>query len=105
MHEIRDIDELSDLLHQNSHVILDFYTPTCPPCKAIAPYLDELAEEYPLISFAKVNCHGEGGDVAHEYKIGAVPTFILFANGKKVHTVYGGDRKELLEAIKENFSY
>jgi thioredoxin 1 len=104
MLELKDIDELSDLLHQNTYVLLDFYTPTCPPCKAIAPYLDELAEEYSAVSFAKVNCHGEGGDIAHEYKIGAVPTFIFFASGKKIHTVHGGDRKELLQAIKEKFS-
>ena len=104
MNELKDIDELSELLHQNTYVILDFYTPTCPPCKAIAPYIDELAEEYPVISFAKVNCHGKGGEIAQEYKIGAVPTFIFFSNGKKIHTVYGGDRDELLQAIKEKFS-
>ena len=104
MLELTDVDQLKDLISRNSYVVIDFYTPTCPPCKAIAPYFQELSQTYPLISFAKVNCHGDGGDIASEYAIGAVPTFIFFVNSKKVHTVHGGDRKELLSAIENKFS-
>lgn len=104
MLEITDMDDMVNLIDRNTYVVVDFYTPSCPPCKAIAPYLDELAEMYPVISFAKVNCHGDGGEIASKYSVGAVPTFIFFHNGKKIHTVYGGDRVELHDAIKQKFS-
>jgi thioredoxin 1 len=103
MIELKDIDDFNDLIKSNTYVVVDFYTPSCPPCKAIAPYLEELSELYPIIEFSKVNCHGQGGDIASEFKIGAVPTFVFFSNGKKVHTVYGGDREELHSAIKQKF--
>jgi thioredoxin 1 len=103
MIDITELDQLNSLLQKNTYVLVDFYTPSCPPCQSIAPYLEELADQYPLVSFVKVNCN-TSVDIPQAYDIGAVPTFLLFTNGKKAAVKYGSNKEELLAAIKENFS-
>ena len=51
----------------------------------------------------KVDCN-KSVDIPQTYDIGAVPTFLLFTDGKKAAVKYGSNKEELLAAIKENFS-
>ena len=103
MNTVKTLDELNSLLEKNSYVILDFYTPSCPPCNLIAPYVEELSHQYPLVAFVKVDCT-KSFDISNEYNVGAVPTFIFLKNKEKVAMQHGANREELLTAIKENFS-
>jgi thiol-disulfide isomerase/thioredoxin len=103
MNTVKTVDELNSLLEKNSYVILDFYTPSCPPCNLIAPYVEELSQQYPVVAFVKVDC-SKSVDIPSEYNVSAVPTFIFLKNKVKVAMRYGANREELLAAIKENFS-
>ena len=70
-------------------VLVDFWAPWCGPCKAIAPILDELAEEFAgKLRIAKVNID-ENEDVAAEYGIRAIPTMLLFKGGQVVEQFVG----------------
>ncbi|CAI4217795.1 unnamed protein product [Parascedosporium putredinis] len=76
--------ELDTLLASNTSVIVDFYADWCPPCRAIAPVFSQLADEYAVtghVAFAKVNVDNVK-DVAAKYGVSAMPTFVVFRNGK-----------------------
>lgn len=78
-------------------VLVDFYADWCQPCKAVAPIIDELSQEFPQVSFVKVNVD-ENQDVASQYSVFSIPTFLIFKNGKVIDQFVGAQGKE---AFKE----
>ena len=64
-------------------VLIDFYTPTCPPCRAMAPTLEQIASEQSAnLKIVKVDA-SEEAELATEFGIRAVPTFVLLNDGTK----------------------
>ena len=79
-------------------VVVDFWAPWCGPCKAIAPILEELAEELGGgVKICKVNVDNNS-EVATTYEIRAIPTILIFKDGKVADTVVGLTSKEDLKA-------
>lgn len=66
------------------HLVVDFWGVWCPPCKAMNPILDKVAAAFPGVTFAKVNST-ENPELVEEYKVQAIPAFILFKDGEVVH--------------------
>lgn len=70
-------------------VLLDFWSPTCPPCRQLAPVLTSLAKEMVgQLKVAKLNVQ-EQPAAASVFEIRGVPTLILFKEGKQLAQTVG----------------
>jgi thioredoxin 1 len=88
----------SEVLKSSTPVLVDFWGEWCPPCRALAPILDELADEYDgRVKIAKVNTE-EQQELAVEYGIRAIPTLLLFNQGQVADQLIGLKSKRDLKA-------
>ncbi len=70
-------------------VLVDFYADWCPPCRALAPILDTLAQQVDgEARIVKVNVDHEPA-LAQSYGINSIPTLLVFAGGREVDRIAG----------------
>lgn len=101
--EIDSREQLEGLLRGNGLVFVDFYATWCGPCMKIAPEIERLSEIYTHVKFYKADV-GELDDVGAKYSIRAMPTFLLFKDGKEIKRLVGGGvtgLKNIQEALDD----
>lgn len=90
-----------EVLQSSTPVLVDFWGEWCPPCRALSPILDELAEEYQgRVKIGKVNIDNQQA-LAAEYGIRAVPTMLLFSQGQVTDQIIGLKSKRDIKATFE----
>jgi len=87
----------ADVISADKPVLVDFYAEWCGPCKAMAPALDELAEELAdRVTIVKLDAD-ESPEAPTKYGIRGFPTMMLFKNGEVAATKIGAMRKSELK--------
>jgi thioredoxin 1 len=69
-------------------VVVDFWAPWCPPCRALAPTIAALAEERADIVVGKVDVDDHPA-LAERYGIQSIPTVLVFRGGELVSRSIG----------------
>ena len=97
--EITDAQFEADVLQSKTPILVDFWATWCAPCKAIAPVLDQLAEEYDgKVVIGKVNVD-ENPATPGQYGVRGIPTMVLFKDGKVIDQLVGAVPKNQIEAL------
>lgn len=91
----------TEVLDHKGVVFVDLYADWCGPCKMTAPIIEELSEEIESVKFVKINVD-ENQQLAAQYNIFSIPTFMVFKNGKVVNQFVGGrDKSSFIAEIKK----
>lgn len=80
-------------LAEGKLMMVDFWASWCGPCSALAPTIDEIAQEQTGCKVGKVNVDEEP-ELARQYRIMSIPTLMVFRSGELVRRETGGRSKE-----------
>ncbi len=79
----------AQVLGSKKPVLVDFYSPTCGPCRMLAPTIEKLARQYEgKAVVCKVNVD-RLSELANRYGIQGVPSVLFFQDGKEVGRLIG----------------
>jgi thioredoxin 1 len=77
-------------------IMVDFWATWCMPCKAMAPVIEEIAAQTKgKVKVGKVDVD-KNGPLANQFGIQAIPTIIIFKDGKAVESLVGIQSKAAL---------
>ena len=96
MNPVTENDFDNEVLQSDQPVLVDFWAEWCGPCHAIAPVLDQMAQERSDLKIVKLNIDEEPA-VAQRYGVMSIPTLILFKGGEPAAAAVGAMPKSMLE--------
>ncbi|KAL5210909.1 hypothetical protein ABZP36_006532 [Zizania latifolia] len=79
-------------------MVIDFSASWCGPCRFIEPSFKEMASRFADAVFLKIDVD-ELSEVARQWKVEAMPTFVLIKGGREVSRVVGAKKDELERKI------
>lgn len=100
--ETTDATFTADVLQNSLPVLVDFWADWCMPCRALAPMIDQVAEELAgKLKVFKVDVDANQ-QTAQTFRIMSIPTLILFQGGEPKGQIVGRPRNKeaLLEEIE-----
>ena len=91
---VTDSNFESMVLQSDIPVMVDFWASWCAPCRAIAPIVEEMSNEYAgKVRVAKMNVD-ENREVSTKYGIMSIPAVFIFKDGEVVEQIIGLRQKE-----------
>lgn len=96
----KNFDEVTS---SDKPMLVDFWATWCGPCQFMLPIFDKLAKKYgDKVSFGRLNVDDNQG-IAMRFDVYAIPTFIVFMNGKAVDKAVGAVGEKGLEGLLEKY--
>lgn len=90
------LDFETDVLQSKMPVLVDFWAPWCPPCRAIAPSLEEISNELEgKLQVIKVDID-QNPELAQRFGVRSIPTLKLFIGGTVAEEIVGVVPKQTL---------
>lgn len=97
--EFNDANFKGEVLDSDIPVLVDFWAEWCGPCKALAPTISELADEYHTkMKVGKVNVD-QNSSTASTYGVRSIPTLLLFQDGSVVNQIVGNVPKDSITKL------
>ncbi|HIH06863.1 MAG TPA: thioredoxin, partial [Candidatus Nitrosotenuis sp.] len=81
---------------------VDFWAEWCGPFKMMHPVFERMAKKYRHIKFTRVNVD-QNQDISMKYGVQAIPTFILFKDGKQVERMTGAVGEPGIQMIAKKY--
>jgi thioredoxin 1 len=94
--DVRDASFASEVLGSDVPVLVDFWAAWCAPCRVMHPVLQELAAARDDLRIVRVDVEREL-QLAADYGVLAMPTFMLFRDGEPVLRLVGARPRRRLE--------
>ncbi len=95
----QDFDDI--VMKNDKPVLVDFWAPWCVPCKALAPTLDELAEEYAEeMEVVKVDIEANPA-LATRFGVRGIPLLMVVKDGAELARTFGTISRSRLDAFVE----
>jgi|688.fasta_scaffold313512_2 thioredoxin 1 len=92
----------ADVLKAKEPVLVDFYATWCPPCKRMAPVVDEVANQFAdKVKVFKVDVD-ENPQLSQALEITSIPTLVVFKNGRVIAANTGFTPKDALVSMVES---
>lgn len=96
MIEPKSYEELAQIIEKPEKIVLFFTADWCPDCQFIYPVMPEIEEENADFTFVRVN-RDNFMEVAQEWNIFGIPSFVVLENGKEIGRLVNKLRKTKAE--------
>jgi len=100
VHHVHSVEELTNLkASKDKLVVVDFSATWCGPCRAIAPFYEELAKKTPNAVFIHVDID-ELADAPDVSDVSGVPTFKFYKNNTLITQFSGANQAKLQSTVQ-----
>ncbi len=90
-----------EVMQSDKPVLVDFWATWCGPCRMLAPFIKQIAEENPDIKVCKVNVDEEP-QLAQQFNVTGIPTVLVIKNGMVTEKSVGFvPKQKLLELVNK----
>ena len=94
-------ENFESIKNSGKTVLLDFFATWCGPCRMIAPFIEEIANERDDIIVGKINVDEEPS-LAEAFGVFSIPTLVVLKNGQVTKQSAGARPKESILAMLED---